>query len=94
MLQAVGLLNNPIIPNMDGIETFAGRIVHTAQWPSDFGQETWKGRRVVIIGAGASAVQTVPGLQPYVEHIDLFVRSKTWLASPGEEAPVVRNFTD
>ncbi|RTE80989.1 hypothetical protein BHE90_004505 [Fusarium euwallaceae] len=81
LLQAAGLLNNPILPKIPGYATFKGKVIHTAQWPSDFGQEQWKGRKVVVVGAGASAVQTVPGMQPHVDELHVFVRSKTWLVS-------------
>lgn len=61
MLQASGLLNNPVLPNIDGIEKFKGRKVHTAKWPDDYQQEQWKGETVAVIGAGSSSVQTTPG---------------------------------
>lgn len=89
LLQASGLLNNPILPKIEGYSSFNGRIIHTAQWPSDFGEEQWKGQKVVVIGAGASSVQTVPGMQPHVDELHVFIRSKTWLASAGPESHVV-----
>jgi cation diffusion facilitator CzcD-associated flavoprotein CzcO len=55
-------LNNPVIPNIEGIETFKGKIVHTAEWPDNYGPEQWKGSCVAVIGGGASSVQTTPGL--------------------------------
>ncbi|KAJ3548539.1 hypothetical protein NM208_g959 [Fusarium decemcellulare] len=88
LLQAAGLLNNPILPKIEGYSSFNGRIIHTAQWPSDFGQNQWKGQKIVVIGAGASAVQTVPGMQPHVDELHVFIRSKTWLASAGPESHV------
>ena len=88
LLQAAGLLNNPILPKIEGYEKFKGRIVHTAQWPSDYGAEQWKNETVAVVGAGASAVQTVPGMQPYAKALHVFVRSKTWLASAGSEADI------
>ncbi|KAJ9144525.1 flavin-binding monooxygenase-like protein [Pleurostoma richardsiae] len=88
LLQAAGLLNNPILPKIDGLQDFKGRVVHTAQWPSSFGKEQWKGLKVVVLGAGSSAVQTVPGMQPYVDELHVFVRSKTWLASTTPEPAI------
>jgi hydroxyversicolorone monooxygenase len=62
LLQAAGLLNNPVTPNIEGMETFKGKIVHTAEWPDSYGPEQWKGSRVAVIGGGASSVQATPGL--------------------------------
>ncbi|KAH6967580.1 monooxygenase [Ilyonectria sp. MPI-CAGE-AT-0026] len=87
LLQAAGLLNNPILPKIEGYNSFNGQVIHTAQWPSEFNEEKWKNRKVVVVGAGASAVQTVPGMQPHVKELHVFVRSKTWLASAGPEMP-------
>lgn len=81
LLQATGLLNNLRMPTIEGIDSFKGRIVHTAQWPQDYGPEQWEGKNFVVIGAGSSSVQTTPGLQQHAKHVDLFARSKTWLAS-------------
>ncbi|GME33237.1 monooxygenase [Neofusicoccum parvum] len=87
LLQAAGLLNNPIVPDIDGLAAFTGRVVHTAQWPASFGEAEWKGRSVVVVGNGASAVQTVPGMQPHVARLHVFVRSKTWLSSGMPDPP-------
>jgi cation diffusion facilitator CzcD-associated flavoprotein CzcO len=43
------------------MEKFKGRIVHTAQWPDDFGPTQWESQNIAIIGTGASSVQTTPG---------------------------------
>ena len=48
------------------MDSFRGRIVHTAQWPDDFGPEQWKGQNIAVIGAGASSVQTTPGYFPHL----------------------------
>lgn len=58
---AVGRLNNYKIPQIAGQEIFHGKQVHTANWPVDMDV---KGKRVVVIGNGASAVQCVAALQP------------------------------
>jgi cation diffusion facilitator CzcD-associated flavoprotein CzcO len=44
------------------METFKGQVIHTAQWPDNYGPEEWKGTRVAVIGAGASSVQTTPSI--------------------------------
>lgn len=58
---AVGRLNNYKIPEIEGQEDFSGRKVHTANWPADIDVT---GKRVPVIGNGASAVQCVAALQP------------------------------
>ncbi|CAP73334.1 uncharacterized protein PODANS_2_7220 [Podospora anserina S mat+] len=66
-------------PDVPGLtETFKGRVVHTAQWPEDYQQDKWANERVAVIGSGASSVQTVPGMQPYTKHLDVFVRTGIW----------------
>ncbi|KAH8800479.1 flavin-binding monooxygenase-like protein [Xylogone sp. PMI_703] len=93
LLHAAGFLNISKIPDIEGLETFKGRIIHTAAWPEDFGAEQWKDKRMAVIGAGASSVQTTPGLQSYAQHIDLFVRSRTWLASSRGQSTTKPYFT-
>ncbi|KIX06710.1 uncharacterized protein Z518_04686 [Rhinocladiella mackenziei CBS 650.93] len=75
------MLNNPNLPNIQDLETFPGRVVHTAQWPDDFGPTEWKDKNVVMVGAGSSSIQATPGMQPHVRDLHVFIRSKSWLAS-------------
>lgn len=75
-LYATGILNNWKWPKMDGLESFEGRIIHTARWPAEYhGEEQWKGQRVAVIGSGASSLQVVPSMQPHVAKMDVFVRT-------------------
>lgn len=53
----------------------------TAHWPEDYQKEQWKSESVAIIGSGASAIQTLPNMQPYVKHIDTYVRTPIWFVS-------------
>ena len=75
LLHATGILNNFKWPDIEGIEKFKGRMVHTARWPKDYQQEQWKNDRVAVIGSGASSIQTVPNMQPSTKHLDVFVRT-------------------
>lgn len=84
LIQASGLLNNYKMPNIDGIEKFKGRIVHTAAWPKDFQAEQWKENRMAIIGSGSSSLQTVATMQPHAKHMDIFVRTGVWFISLGD----------
>ncbi|RDW92473.1 flavin-binding monooxygenase-like protein [Coleophoma crateriformis] len=81
LLHATGILNRFKWPKIDGLNSFKGRLVHTAQWPKDYQEEQWKHDNVAIIGSGASAVQTLPNMQPHVKHIDTFVRTAIWFIS-------------
>lgn len=67
LLHGTGILNNFKWPNIEGMEKFKGRIVHTARWPKDYQAEEWKNDRVAVIGSGASSIQTVPTMQPHVK---------------------------
>ncbi|KAH0841637.1 putative sterigmatocystin biosynthesis monooxygenase stcW [Fonsecaea pedrosoi] len=81
LIQATGMLNNPKLPQIQGLGSFKGRVVHTAQWPDDFTAAEWTGKKIVIVGAGSSSIQATPGMQPYAKELHVFIRSKSWLAS-------------
>ena len=72
---ATGQLAQPSIPNIPGREDFAGHTFHSAQWDHD---HDLTGRRVAVIGTGASAVQFVPEIAPVVGRLSVFQRSGNW----------------
>ncbi|KJS20606.1 MAG: hypothetical protein VR78_01045 [Hoeflea sp. BRH_c9] len=76
LVTAVGQLNRPAIPRIPGMENFAGQVVHTADW-----NETTdpRGKRVGLIGTGASAVQVGPGMVDDVASLHVFQRSGGWV---------------
>ena len=76
-ISAVGALNNPLIPKIKGLETFPGPAFHTARWPNDLDIE---GKRVAVVGNGASAMQVAPAIAAKVAHLSIFARSKQWAA--------------
>jgi cation diffusion facilitator CzcD-associated flavoprotein CzcO len=78
LLYATGLLNNHKWPKINGINSFKGKIVHTAKWPEDYQKEQWANDRVAVIGSGASSIQTVPTMQPHAKRLDVFVRTGVW----------------
>ena len=84
IVSAVGVLTQPKRPDIDGIDTFAGEVVHTAQWDHDLGLA---GKRVAIIGTGASAVQVIPSIAGEVEHLTVFQRTPIWVL-PKLDAPL------
>lgn len=73
---AVGALNIPAYPAIDGLDTFKGKVMHTAEWDADF---DLSGKRVGVIGTGASAIQVVPSIQPKVRELKLFQRTAPWV---------------
>ncbi|KAE8343375.1 hypothetical protein BDV24DRAFT_31997 [Aspergillus arachidicola] len=79
LVHASGVFNNPQWPQIPGLhDRFQGRVIHTARWPDDYQESQWKHDRVAVIGSGASSIQTVPGMQPTVKHLDVFVRTGVW----------------
>jgi cation diffusion facilitator CzcD-associated flavoprotein CzcO len=73
---AIGLLGRPSKPQFPGMEHFRGASFHSAQW--DHSVEL-RGKRVAVIGSGASAVQFVPEIQPLVQQLDHYQRSAHWV---------------
>jgi 4-hydroxyacetophenone monooxygenase len=76
VISAVGQLNRPKLPDIDGRDSFAGTATHSAQWIE--GTELG-GRRVAVIGTGASALQLVPTIAPDVDQLTVFQRSGSWM---------------
>ena len=77
LISAVGLLNVPKMPEIKGLDAFKGTCFHTARWPQGL---DLKGKRVAVIGNGASAMQIVPAIAPDVANLTVFQRSKQWAA--------------
>ena len=75
VVSAVGMLNRPKVPPMKGLETFAGPKFHTARWDHSV---DYKGKRVGMVGTGASGMQVGPAIQPVVENLTIFQRSPHW----------------
>jgi 4-hydroxyacetophenone monooxygenase len=80
VITAVGQLNRPRIPDLPGLDAFDGPIFHSARWPADL---DLTGRRVAIVGTGASAMQIVPAIAADAGHVTIFQRSPQW-AAPNE----------
>lgn len=81
LVAATGPLSEPRKPDLPGIDSFEGRAFHSARW--DHGYDL-VGKRVAVIGTGASAIQFVPEIQPRVAKLHLFQRTAPWvLRRPG-----------
>lgn len=78
-----GPFSAPSIPRFEGLETFGGKSFHSAHW--DHGHDV-TGRRVAVIGTGASAVQFIPKIQPQVAELLVFQRTPIWV-SPHPDRP-------
>lgn len=80
LVNGSGILNNWKWPDIEGIQNFKGKLMHTARWDQGY---DFKGKRVACIGVGSSAVQTVPALVPIVDHMTCFIRSGAWITPVG-----------
>ncbi|KAK2802318.1 hypothetical protein FQN51_004608 [Onygenales sp. PD_10] len=94
LLNGNGLLNNFKWPDIEGFDKFKGRMIHTARWPKDYQAEEWKNDRVAVIGSGASSIQTVPGMQPHVKHMDVFVRTGVWFIEMAGNSGVNKEYSE
>jgi cation diffusion facilitator CzcD-associated flavoprotein CzcO len=81
---ATGPLSDPKIPDIPGLDTFPGTVFHSARWNHDY---DLKGKRVAVIGTGASAIQIVPAIQPEVGRLTLFQRTPAWVM-PRMDRPI------
>ncbi|WP_028921203.1 flavin-containing monooxygenase [Pseudonocardia acaciae] len=81
VVSAVGLFHTPKVPELPGLGSFRGPIFHSARWPSDL---DLTGKRVAVVGTGASAMQVVPAIADRVERLTVLQRSAQWIA-PDEE---------
>jgi cation diffusion facilitator CzcD-associated flavoprotein CzcO len=86
LVVSAGPLSEPRIPTLPGIGTFEGATFHSAAWDHDV---DLRGRRVAVVGTGASAIQFVPQIQPEVERLHLFMRTPPWVIARGD-----RDITD
>jgi cation diffusion facilitator CzcD-associated flavoprotein CzcO len=76
VISATGPLSTPKIPEIEGLESFPGKVFHSSRWDHDY---DLSGKRVAMIGTGASAIQIVPSIQPRVGKLTLFQRTPPWV---------------
>ncbi|KOV62718.1 flavin-containing monooxygenase [Streptomyces sp. MMG1121] len=76
VVSATGPLSDPKIPEIPGLESFPGKVFHSARWDHDY---DLRGKRVAMIGTGASAIQIVPAIQREVDRLTLFQRTPPWV---------------
>ncbi|MFE7213355.1 flavin-containing monooxygenase [Streptomyces sp. NPDC057611] len=73
---ATGPLSEPKVPDIPGLDSFPGKVFHSARWDHD---HDLAGKRVAVVGTGASAIQIVPSIQPEVARLTLFQRTPPWV---------------
>ncbi|OBK11837.1 flavin-containing monooxygenase [Mycobacterium asiaticum] len=76
LVPAVGQLSRPALPNIPGLDTFAGPSFHSAEWRHDV---DLAGKRVAVLGTGASAIQFVPRIRQTAQHVTVFQRSAPYV---------------
>lgn len=80
LVHATGYLNKPAWPSVPGLERFRGAKLHSAAWDESV---SLAGKRVLLVGSGASSVQILPAIQPVAESVTVFIRTPRWtLPSP------------
>lgn len=76
VVSATGPLSDPKIPEIPGLAGFPGKVFHSSRWDHDY---DLRGKRVAMIGTGASAIQIVPAIQPQAGKLTLFQRTPPWV---------------
>lgn len=83
VVAACGQLRNPKLPEIEGRDSFAGQAFHSSRWPKDLSLD---GRRVGVIGSGATAIQIVPAIAGRAAHITMFQRTPNWIIARKDRA--------
>jgi 4-hydroxyacetophenone monooxygenase len=86
VVSAVGQLNRPKLPAIEGRDTFAGGVLHSAQWDPSVDV---RGKRVAVIGTGASGIQVIPAIADDVDELVVYQRTPNWfMPTPDYHAPM------
>jgi len=85
LITAIGPLSAPTMPTIPGVEDFQGEAYHTGSWPHE--PVTFAGKRVGVIGTGATAVQAITEIAKTVGHLTVFQRTPNWCA-PLHNSPI------
>lgn len=83
LITATGQLNRPAIPELPGLDSFRGKVFHSARWDHDY---DLRGRDVAVVGTGASAIQFVPRVAEQARHLYLFQRSAAYVVPKPDKA--------
>ncbi|MFO0619630.1 MAG: NAD(P)/FAD-dependent oxidoreductase [Polyangiaceae bacterium] len=86
LVSACGGLSNPSKPDIPGLAHFRGKLFHSSRWDASYDLD---GKRVAVIGTGASAIQIVPEIAPRVARLDVYQRTAPWVI-PRQDRPIGR----
>ena len=99
LVTAVGVLSASVLPRIPGIETFKGQSCHTHNWPKE--PVSFAGKRVAVIGTGATGIQAITEIAKTAGHLTVFQRTAQWSAplhnskvTPEEMADIRKNYAD
>jgi cation diffusion facilitator CzcD-associated flavoprotein CzcO len=84
LVSAIGGFSSPSYPDIPGLASFEGKVVHSARWDDSYPLE---GKRVGVVGTGASAIQIVPSIAPKVSQLHVFQRTPPWIV-PKLDRPI------
>lgn len=76
LILATGFLSQPKMPDIPGLDSFEGKLIHTARWDHDY---ELRGKRAAVIGTGATAVQLLPEIAPLLQQMDVYQRTPIWV---------------
>ena len=85
VISAVGVLSTPTLPNFEGMASFEGKSFHASQWPHEPLDLT--GKRVAVVGSGATAIQLIPEVAKVAKNLTVFQRRANW-AAPLNNGPI------
>ncbi|RSL94534.1 hypothetical protein CDV31_014277 [Fusarium ambrosium] len=85
LIKGTGVLNKWKWPEIKGLHSFRGSLMHTAGWDPKF---DWTDKRIALIGAGSSGIQVLPHIRPKAKHVFHYMRGKTWISPVGYAAEV------
>lgn len=84
LVSAMGMISEPVIPKVPGMDSFKGPLFHSSRWPEGL---EWKGKRIGVIGAGATTVQMVPAMAGQAESVTVFQRTPNFIL-PAMQKPM------
>jgi len=82
LVTGTGYLSDPVVPNIPGLTDFQGTMFHSSRWDHDYELE---GKKVAVIGTGASALQFVPKIQPKVGELHVHQRTPAWIGPKSDK---------
>lgn len=99
LITAVGVLSAPVLPRIPGIDSFKGQSCHTHDWPRE--PVSFDGKRIAVIGTGATGIQTITEVAKTAGHLTVFQRTPQWSAplhnskvTPEEMREIRKNYPD